>query len=593
MLVLLLALLNDDDLNELAEFLEVTYGICASRDHIELLVLKVLPLSSINSKIFLNALVQAFEGPLIKPSPHLSDESIWDIFIGRMLQKGYMLPGTVEDLGCFNQSWVVRWPKQGFKDTQIFKNLQYAGTARTINEIPPVDLNPDVISGSEITVILANGRSHIIATADVENIIRMTPGRYSVTEAVHGGRSFDLDVSDVWINQPLFRAIAEINSILGLVKSIIPSKPKKEIVRRMGNFLSTGRLRVDSRYDDAAMPEIKGCGRLTYHVARLNGQFLAMTCKVDGRKISRREITRLLHTDSNKMDATIKAIELTMQSAFEGKKVDEYIHRTVYRLQEVLANIGRLRADAEKRKTAMLGYDASLPTEPVSKVLYQVGSNETQLAGWNEYHAWHSGSENVLYVDSHRTVVQEVVWQGETMAITFHNMPTRYFATPLRPLQDHEKWEELEVNDQVLLCGHYLLVIGRTNETFIPSPSDRHSPTDASGRRSWNWQDERDREGLRVPHPLSPASRPGEREGMIPVPANQQGAQQRQPHPNPQRQGQMPRRPPQTPSGPLQEEIPLEMVHNWLKVTGVEARPGLRRYKNRQEAVALGRSLIR
>ena len=50
MLVLLLALLNDDDLAELSAFLEVTYGICASREHIELLILKVLPLSSINSK---------------------------------------------------------------------------------------------------------------------------------------------------------------------------------------------------------------------------------------------------------------------------------------------------------------------------------------------------------------------------------------------------------------------------------------------------------------------------------------------------------------------------------------------------------------
>ncbi|KAI9869586.1 MAG: hypothetical protein M1823_009019, partial [Watsoniomyces obsoletus] len=104
MLVLLLALLNDDDLQELKEFLEVTYGIAASREHIELLILKVLPLSSINSKIFLNGLVAAFEGPLIKPSPHLSDQSmVWNTFIARLLQKGYLLPGSVEDLGCPNQ----------------------------------------------------------------------------------------------------------------------------------------------------------------------------------------------------------------------------------------------------------------------------------------------------------------------------------------------------------------------------------------------------------------------------------------------------------------------------------------------------------
>ena len=593
MLVLLLALLNDDDLTELAELLEVTYGISASREHIELLILKVLPLSSINSKIFLNSLVQACEGPLIKPSPHLEDQSmVWNTFVGRLLQKGYILPGTVEDLGCFNQSWVVKWPKNGFKDTQIFKNLQYSGNARTINEITPVDLNPDVISGSEITVVLANGRSHIISTADVENIIRMTPGRYSVTEAVREGRSFDLDISDIWLNQPLFRATADIYSILGLVKSIIPSRPKKEIVKRMGSFLQTGSFRGDGgRYDDAAMPELKGCGRLTYHVARLNGQFLALTCKVDGRKISPRELIRLLNTDNNKMDATIKAIEMTMQAAFEGRKVDEYVHRTVQRLQDVLAGIGRMRVDVERRKTAMQGYDTSLPSEPISKVLFQVGSNETQLAPYNDYHAWHSGAENVLYVDAQRTVVEEVIWQSDdTVAITFQRVPARYYATPLKPLQEHEKFEEIGVNDHVLLCGHYLVIVERTAENFVPSPADRHKSADGSTRRSWNWEDERDRERLRVPHPLRPGSRPGDREGLIPVTPSQQGPQQRQVHPNSHRQKQLPRRPPQM---SMEEEIPLDMVLNWLKVTGVEARPGGRRYQNRQKAVALGRSLIR
>jgi hypothetical protein len=592
MLVLLLSLLNDDDLQELKEFLEVTYGIAASREHLELLILKVLPLSSINSQIFLNGLVTAFEGPLVKPSPHLSDQSmVWNTFIARLLQKGYFLPGSVEDLGCPNQSWVVKWPNEGFKNTDIFKNLQYSGKARTINEIPAFDLNTDSFSESEITVILANTRSYIISTADIENVIRMTPGRYSVSEAAQGGRSFDLDVSDTWVNQPLFRAIAEINSILGLVKSIIPSKPKKDLVRK---FLPNGVFRSDRRCDDDRLPEIKGCGRLTYHVARLNGHFLALTCKVDGRRISRRELIRLCHHDSNQMDGTIKAIEATMSSAFEGKRTNDHVNRTVYRLQEVLANIGKMRAEAERRKTAMLGYDAALPSEPVSRVLYQLGSNETQLAEWNDYNAWHSGAENVLYVDAHRTTVQEVVWQGETMAITFQGIPTRYFATTLRPLLDYEKWEELKINDHVLLCGHYLLVVERTDEVFIPSPIDRPSPTTSQGRRSWNWQDERDREHLRLPYQLKPGYR--DREGMIPVSPTQQAVRENITHPNPQRQ-RLPRRPlktpPPTPPKSLQEEIALEMVVNWLKVTGVEARPGMRRHRNRQESVALGRTLIR
>src|SRR5690349_20692902 len=99
-----------DDLHELAEFLEVTYRIRAERHHLELLILKVLPLMSINSKIFLNGLLTAFEGPLVNPSPHLDDQpEIWRLFLLRLLRHDYVLPGTIEQLGDRNFSWISQW----------------------------------------------------------------------------------------------------------------------------------------------------------------------------------------------------------------------------------------------------------------------------------------------------------------------------------------------------------------------------------------------------------------------------------------------------------------------------------------------------
>ena len=514
----------------LEEFLEETYGIKANRQHLELLILKVLPLSSINSKIFLKALVSAFDVPQVTPSPHRSDQPIvWSMFIGSLLQQGYILPGTIDQLGCFNQSWIVQWPKDGFKNAVVFKNLQYSGDSRTVNEIPPINLNPEVVS-SELTVILANGGSYIISHVDVENIIRMTPGRYSVTEAGEGGRSFDLDISDIWVNQPLFRGIGEINAILGLVKSILPVRPKNELVRRIDHVLRNRSFRGNGRkYEDSSLPEIKGCGRLTYNVAKLNGHYLAVACKVDGRKISKRELNRHLTSDMNKMDATIRGIEATMHAAFEGKQTSDYVRQTIFRLREALARIGKMVEEADRRKDSLLGYDSALHHEPVSKVLYQVGANETQISVWSDYKAWHQGNENVLYIDSHRKVVQQVAWEGDTLVILFHGMPMRYFAAPLRALEEHEKWEELKVNDRVLLCGHYLLVVELSGETYFPT-------TNADG--------------------LDPRQRP------------RQVQDQSQP-------------------------VPLEMVINWLKVTGIEAVPGTRRYQNREKTIPVVRTAIR
>jgi hypothetical protein len=85
--------------------LEETYGIKVNRQHLELLILKVLPFSSINSKILLKALVSGFERPLVKLSPLRSDQPmVWSAFIGSLLQQGYILPGTIDQLGGFDQS---------------------------------------------------------------------------------------------------------------------------------------------------------------------------------------------------------------------------------------------------------------------------------------------------------------------------------------------------------------------------------------------------------------------------------------------------------------------------------------------------------
>jgi hypothetical protein len=86
------------------------------------------------------------------------------------------------------------------------------------------------------------------------------------------------------------------------------------------------------------------------------------------------------------------------------------------------------------------------------------------------------------------------------------------------------------VNDRVLLCGHFLLVVEISGETYIPNAN-----TDRLDG-------------------LDPRQRP--------------------------RQGQ-------------DQPVPLEMVINWLKITGIEAVPGTRRYQNRERAAPVHGTAIR
>jgi hypothetical protein len=113
MLTLLLSLLNDDDLQATAAFLEKTYGIIPRRPDMELLFLKVIPLTSINSNVFLQGLIPAVHQWRL-PERALQNEShVWAEFIKRLAKQGYLLPGTVDDLGHAYRSWVYAWPEQG------------------------------------------------------------------------------------------------------------------------------------------------------------------------------------------------------------------------------------------------------------------------------------------------------------------------------------------------------------------------------------------------------------------------------------------------------------------------------------------------
>jgi hypothetical protein len=79
----------------------------------ELLFLKVIPLTSINPRVFLQGLIPAVDHwPLTKESLQ-NERRVWTTFIRNLAVKGYLLPGSVEDLGHQQNSWIYGWPEEG------------------------------------------------------------------------------------------------------------------------------------------------------------------------------------------------------------------------------------------------------------------------------------------------------------------------------------------------------------------------------------------------------------------------------------------------------------------------------------------------
>lgn len=201
MIILLLSLLNNNDLLDIQDFLESTYKLKADRRSLELVFLKVIPLLSINPRVFLKALVPATEGfPLTSCDRDEDHNHIWNVFVQRILRDGYLLPGTIADLGRENLSWVVKWPEEGLKSTTVFNTLQYQGRLKTMNDIPPIALHPGA-SMKEVTAVMTDGSQYTMSSTDLEKITCLAPGVYSIQEASQDHRNYDLVIDETPINR--------------------------------------------------------------------------------------------------------------------------------------------------------------------------------------------------------------------------------------------------------------------------------------------------------------------------------------------------------------------------------------------------------
>lgn len=206
-------------------------------------------------------------------------------------------------------------------------------------------------------------------------------------------------------------------------------------------------------------PEIKASGRLTFHAAQLGEHVLAEAYKIDGRKITRRDLIRNLASDLRKLRTTIYNVELAMQD-FEGRRIASDVRQNLPGLRRALVEISALATQAEQNKTNLQGRASQLADEPVVKVLYQSGSDGSANSLWCHYKSWYISAENVLFIEAQRRQVNRVIWASEdVIEVFFYGTAVKYFVSPLRPVLESEQWEELKENDQVLLVGQYIVVV--------------------------------------------------------------------------------------------------------------------------------------
>ena len=452
MLVLLLSLLNDDDLSEIAGFLEATYKLKADRKHVELLILKVLPLRSINSEVFTHAMVTAYEGLHFSKivEANLDSSQVWDQFVQRILGLGYILPGSINQLGKGALSWIVKYPEDGFKSSTVFNHLQFGGQSRTMNDVPPIDLHKET-SLKEATAVLVTLDKYVMDPADLERITCMVQGQYSVTEACTGGRSFDLEISDEQINGTLYEAIRTTNHVIQQLNRFFAGPRRKSVLNR---------IRGDK--DETTFEEVRGSGRLTRNVASLNGDILAVAYKVDGRKITRKDLVRTMSRDLHTMKMAIALVESKVNGRAEqrGGYFGQDASEDIIQLKRCLTQVRDKLTQADGIKSKVERSYVDIGDEPVSKVIHINGADWAASGVWHDYHAWNTQKEYLVYIDAERYEVSRVLWlSDDVIELAFSNSSSKYFVAPLQTVLESERDEEIMVGDVVVLVGQFVYVL--------------------------------------------------------------------------------------------------------------------------------------
>lgn len=129
----------------------------------------------------------------------------------------------------------------------------------------------------------------------------MAPGNYSLVDTVIRGQ-----IGEVVVNSTLCEAIFRLNGIIAEYNSSLP-------IPRWHSSLLTRLASLREKPPITPFKEIKGSGRLTWHIARQGDQILAVAYKIEGRKITRRDLLCHLASDIRTVSAVARVLETAMQ----------------------------------------------------------------------------------------------------------------------------------------------------------------------------------------------------------------------------------------------------------------------------------------
>ncbi|KAK1077307.1 hypothetical protein LTR33_008197 [Friedmanniomyces endolithicus] len=442
MLTLLLSLLNDRDLSSMSEFVERTYGINPKRQELELLFCKVIPLTSINPKVFLQALIPAIDDINFTIRDSSKYKQHWETLLWRLARKGYLLPGSLEDLGHPHRSWIVMWPDVGIRSSTAFGRLQLHGEkTSTFNEIPQCQFHYEP-GLKTLTVLLTNSESYTIHPDDHDRISTLTAGHFDVTSCEDASICGLLN-SEVVLNRDINEAIRVINVAI-----------RQFNARSTPSGKSVTRSLLRKRAEPLVFPDLEAAARLTRNQAVLQpaGTILAVAYKLDGKNIPKAEALRHMS------DQYTRAMTLFGHLCESARRSVSFYDRYIGDVHRFFGRDRQVHAEEKKRPT--------LSDSPIARAFHTADnplSKSTSIwySYWVEIRHHQRAGRELLHIGAKCDLVSSIVWRhpGQQAEIRLAQVETIFFVSPLSSVREDQQHEEVRVGDMVLLAGRYIIVV--------------------------------------------------------------------------------------------------------------------------------------
>ena len=133
------------------------------------------------------------------------------------------------------------------------------------------------------------------------------------------------------------------------------------------------------------------------------------------------------------------------------------------------------------------------------------GIDPKSVEVWNDYKAWYKDGENRLQIEALKSVTN-VTWLSDVdIEVSLEGLAVKYFVTPLQPVEECVRGDEVQVGDIGILAGQYLIIAEMLDDVEDDETSECLSMTNNLSVTSMEKQNGTRRRANRAKQPDSKA----------------------------------------------------------------------------------------